>query len=140
MKIGEVALRSGLNASALRYYERMGLLSPVHRVGGQRRYPKDALQRVLLICFARDMGFTLGEIKIFLSGLRDDAPIGPRWRSLAQRKIVEVERTIERSRRLKSLLSHLLECHCGSLSICVERLRLSRNRQEISNARGRRTL
>ncbi len=138
MKIGEVALRSGLNTSAIRYYERMGLLSPAHRVGGQRRYPEDALHRILLICFARDMGFTLGEIKLFLTGLRDDAPVGPRWKSLAQRKIAEVERTIERSRRLKSLLAHLLECRCGSLSICVERLRLSQNRKEISNDRGRR--
>ena len=138
MRIGEVALRSGLNASAIRYYERMGLLSPAHRVGGQRRYPQDALQRVLLICFARDMGFTLDEIKLFLAGLRDDAPIGSRWRSLAQRKIIEVERTIERSRRLKSLLANLLECRCGSLSICVERLRLSKNRKEMSNGRGRR--
>lgn len=84
MKIGEVALRSGLNTSAIRYYERMGLLSPAHRVGGQRRYPEDALHRILLICFARDMGFTLGEIKLFLTGLRMTrrlARVGKVWRN-----------------------------------------------------------
>jgi MerR family redox-sensitive transcriptional activator SoxR len=135
MKIGELARRSGLNASAIRYYERMGLLAPPHRTSGQRRYPEEALHRVLLICFAGDMGFTLGEIKLFLAGLRENAPVGPRWKRLAERKIKAVERTIERSRRLKSLLEHLLECRCGSLQICVDRLRLSKNLREISSAR-----
>ena len=91
MKIGELAARTALNASAIRYYEKVGLLAPPHRVSGQRRYPDDAVHRVLLICFAGDMGFTLGEIKVFLNGLRTDAPVGPRWRKLAHRKIAEVE-------------------------------------------------
>jgi len=69
MKIGELADRSGLNPSAIRYYENRGLLSPPHRVGGQRRYCSDALDRVLLIRFAGEMGFTLTETKIFLDGL-----------------------------------------------------------------------
>ena len=64
MKIGELACRAGLNPSAVRYYERSGLLAAPYRTSGQRRYPDEALYRVLLICFARDMGFTLGEIKV----------------------------------------------------------------------------
>ena len=64
MKIGELAGRSGLNASAIRYYERRGLLPAPHRAGGQRRYPADALHRVVLIRFASEMGFTLSEIKV----------------------------------------------------------------------------
>src|SRR5437773_6570497 len=71
MKIGELARRAGLHASAIRYYEKLGLLAPPHRTGGQRRYPPDALDRVLLIRFAGEMGFSLAEIKLFLSGLRD---------------------------------------------------------------------
>ena len=125
MRIGELARGAGLNASAIRYYEKCGLLLSPHRSGGQRRYPKDTLDRVLLIRFASDMGFSLGEIKLFLSGLRDDAPVGARWKNLAHRKIREVERSIERSRRLKSLLEHLLHCHCASLQVCVQRLSLS---------------
>jgi len=78
MKIGELATRSGLNASAIRYYEKIGLLAPPQRTSGQRRYASDALHRVLLIRFASKMGFTLGEIKLFLNGLRDDAPVGSR--------------------------------------------------------------
>ena len=104
MKIGELASHTGLNASAIRYYEKCGVLAAPYRIGGQRRYPTDAVHRVLLIRFASEMGFTLSEIKLFLSGLRDKAPVGPRWRKLASRKIKEVDETIERCGRLKSLL------------------------------------
>jgi MerR family redox-sensitive transcriptional activator SoxR len=136
MKIGELAGRTGLNASAIRYYERMGLLAAPDRKGGQRRYPAESIYRVLLIRFAGDMGFTLVEIKIFLSGLRDNSPVGPRWRKLAVHKIKEAERTIERSLRLKLLFQHLLRCHCASLQDCVQRLSLSENLKKIRDARG----
>jgi MerR family redox-sensitive transcriptional activator SoxR len=135
MRIGELAGRTGLNASAIRYYETVGLLAAPYRTGGQRRYPDQAMYRVLLIRFAGDMGFTLDEIKLFLSGLRENAPVGPRWRKLAHRKIEEVERTIRRSRQLKALLEHLLQCRCASLRVCVERLSLSRNLKRVSDAR-----
>jgi MerR family transcriptional regulator, redox-sensitive transcriptional activator SoxR len=127
MKIGELARRANLNASAIRYYEKVGLLASPQRLGGQRRYPSDALDRVLLIRFATDMGFTLTEIKLFLSGLRDNAPVGPRWKKLATRKLVEVDQNIASSLKLKSLLQGLLRCHCPSLQFCVNRLSLSPN-------------
>jgi MerR family redox-sensitive transcriptional activator SoxR len=132
MKIGTLASRAGLNASAIRYYERVGLLERPHRVGGQRRYADDAVYRVLLIRFASLMGFTLREISIFLKGLRDDAPVGARWKKLAERKLAEVERSIERSIKLKLLLEHLLRCKCGSLRVCVEKLNLSPRLKQIS--------
>jgi len=125
MKIGQLAGGAGLNASAIRYYEKCGLLAPPQRLSGQRRYPAEALQRVLLIRFASDMGFTLAEIKLFLGGLRDNTPVGPRWRKLAHRKIIEIEENLQRCLRLKSLLQHLLHCRCASLQICVQRLSLS---------------
>ena len=134
MKIGELAGRTGLNASAIRYYEARGLLAAPYRTGRQRRYPDEAVYRVLLISFASAMCFTLREIKIFLGGLRDDAPVGPRWRKLAHRKIKDVERNIERSLRLKSLLEHLLRCRCASLRVCVERLSLSENLRRIARS------
>jgi MerR family redox-sensitive transcriptional activator SoxR len=134
MKIGELARRAGLNASAIRYYERRGLLTAPYRSGGQRRYPDETLNRVLLIRFASDMGFTLSEIRLFLNGLRENTPIGPRWKKLAHRKIQEVEENIRRSRRLKSLLEHLLDCQCVSLPVCVERLSLSPNLRSIARS------
>jgi MerR family transcriptional regulator, redox-sensitive transcriptional activator SoxR len=125
MKIGELARRAGLNPSAIRYYERVGVLHSPHRASGQRCYPAEALDRVLLVRFASEMGFTLPEIKLFLQGLRNDAPVGPLWRKFAQRKIIEVDNSIRRSRQLKSLLEHLLDCRCPSLQVCVRRLSLS---------------
>ena len=132
MKIGELARGASLNASAIRYYEKIGLLAPAARVNGQRRYPAEALDRLLLIRFASEMDFTLPEIAVFLKGLRSNAPVGPRWRKLAHRKIAEVQRRLERSRRLKKLLVNLLHCRCASLEACVERLNLSPNLRAIA--------
>ena len=137
MKIGELAQLAGLNASAIRDYEKLGLLAPPHRSGGQRRYSPDALDRVLLIRFASEMGFSLPEIKLFLSGLRDNAPVGPRWKKLvAKKKVSEVEDTIARSLRLKALLQGLLRCRCASLKQCVTALGLSENLRFVANRSG----
>ena len=125
MKIGDLAARANVKPSAIRYYEKMGILEAPHRVSGQRRYPVDTLDRVLLIRFAGEMGFSLAEIKIFLAGLRDNSPVGPRWKKLAHVKIKQVDDAIKRSRQLKSLLEHLLHCRCPSLQVCVQRLSLS---------------
>jgi MerR family redox-sensitive transcriptional activator SoxR len=125
MKIGELAGRSNVKPSAIRYYEKVGILEAPHRVSGQRRYPIDALDRVRLIRFASEMNFTLAEIKIFLAGLRESSPVGPRWKKLAHAKIKQVDDAIKRSRQLKSLLEHLLHCECPSLQVCVQRLSLS---------------
>ncbi len=132
MKIGELARRANLNASAIRYYGKLGLLAAPQRLGGQRRYSSNALSRVLLIRFATDMGFTLAEIKLFLSGLRDNTPVGPRWKKLAARKLTEVDQSIARSLQLKSLLQGLLRCRCVSLQQCVRALGLSENLRTLS--------
>jgi DNA-binding transcriptional MerR regulator len=71
------------------------------------------------------MGFTLAETKVFLNGLKSDAPVGPRWKKLARRKIQEVLKNMQQQRRLKSLLEHLLDCRCVSLKVCVQRLMVS---------------
>jgi DNA-binding transcriptional MerR regulator len=84
MKIGELSRHTGLAASAIRYYERLGLVPAPHRHSGQRRYASEAAHRLLLICFAKDMDFTLDEMKAFLRGLNDKAPLGGRWKKLAQ--------------------------------------------------------
>jgi MerR family redox-sensitive transcriptional activator SoxR len=125
MKIGELASRTGVNASAIRYYEKISLVPAPYRASGQRRYTDEAIYRVLLIRFAREMDFSLEEIKIFLSGLTDKAPVGKRWKRLAHSKIKVVDETVARARRLKSLLEHLLHCRCASLRECVDRLSLS---------------
>jgi MerR family redox-sensitive transcriptional activator SoxR len=125
VKIGELANRTGVNASAIRYYEKLNLVPAPYRASGQRRYTDEAVYRVLLIRFARDMDFSLDEIKIFLSGLNEKAPVGKRWKTLAHSKIKQVNDTMARAQQLKSLLEHLLRCRCASLRECVDRLSLS---------------
>ncbi len=127
MKIGELAKCANLNASAIRYYEKLGLLPAPARTGGQRRYSAESLDRVLLIRFAGEMGFSLPEVKIFLSGIRETAPVGPRWKKLAERKIVEMRRVIARAQRLEKLMRGLSHCHCSSLHECVRCLAVSEN-------------
>jgi MerR family redox-sensitive transcriptional activator SoxR len=135
MKIGELARVTGLRPSAIRYYERLGLLPAPDRVSGQRRYPSDAHNRLLLVRFASDMDFTLAEIKLFLAGLREVSPIGPRWQKLANRKIKEIDASMKRAARLKTLLEHLLRCRCASLAVCVQRLRLSPDLRLIAQSK-----
>ena len=125
MRIGELAKRTGVNPSAIRYYESLGILTPPPRIAGQRHYQVDAVDRLRLVRFASDMDFTLSEIKLFLNGLKESAPVGPRWRKFAHRKMKEVDRNLRRLRQLQSLLEHLLECHCATLNTCMERLALS---------------
>ena len=127
MKIGELAKRANLNPSAIRYYEKLGLLPAPARTGGQRRYSSESLNRVLLTRFAGEMGFSLPEIKVFLSGIRETAPVGPRWKNLAARKIVEMRKVVARARRLEKLMRGLIHCHCSSLHECVRRLAISEN-------------
>ena len=133
MKIGELARSAGLNASAIRYYEKIGLLGPADRVNGQRRYSSDALDRILLIRFAGEMDFTLDEIKLFLSGLRDNTPVGPRWKKLAGTKIIEMQAQIVRQRRLLKVLNRLQRCRCVSLKQCVSALSLSPRLRALKN-------
>jgi len=133
MKIGELAKRANLNASAIRYYEKLGLLPAPARTSGQRRYSTESLDRVLLIRFASEMGFSLPEIKVFLSGIREAAPVGPRWKKLAARKIVEMRQVIVRARRLEKLMRSLSHCHCSSLHECVRRLAISKQRRAVAN-------
>lgn len=67
LSIGELAERAGVARTALRYYDEFGLVRPVVRVSGQRRYPESAIKDVRVICFLREVGFSLSEVGAFLS-------------------------------------------------------------------------
>ena len=138
MRIGELAKRTGVNPSAIRYYESLGIITPPPRIARQRHYQPDAVDRLLLVRFASDMDFTLSEIKLFLNGLKESAPVGPRWRKFAYRKMKEVDRNVRRLRQLQSLLEHLLECRCATLNTCIERLALSSELNALGRAKSAR--
>ncbi|HKT47226.1 MAG TPA: MerR family transcriptional regulator [Candidatus Acidoferrales bacterium] len=137
MKIGELAARAGLSASAIRYYERIGLLAAPQRASGQRRYSAEALDRVLLIRFASEMDFSLEEIRVFLHGFAKGTPVSARWKQLTARKIAETERRMAQMRKLLELLTRLQRCQCIELHPCVTGLSLSPRLAELRSAKGR---
>ena len=119
MRIGEVAERAGLRTSALRYYERIGLLPEPRRVSGQRRYEPDVLLLLAGIDVAQRAGFTVAEIKNLFYGYRDGAKPSERWADLARQKLAELDQLIHRTRAMKQLLEEGLRCGCTCLDECA---------------------
>ena len=118
MPIGEVARRAGLATSALRYYERLGLLPEPRRDSGRRRYDDSILLRLRVIGFARECGFTLREIQQLFAG----RPYSATLRALAGRKLEELQRAIERFHAMRDLLRLGLRCDCLTLEQCARYL------------------
>jgi DNA-binding transcriptional MerR regulator len=113
--IGELARRTGVATSALRYYERIGLLSPAGRTGRRRHYEESSAEHVALIRLYQDAGFTLAEIGQLLAATRR----GRReWSRLAERKIAELDTRIADARRARELVKHALECPHRDLLTC----------------------
>ena len=78
MSIGEVAKKMGLRSSAIRYYERLGLIPKAPRLSGRRRYDDRVLERLAMVRFAKHVGFSIAEIKVLLRGV-DGRPPPERW-------------------------------------------------------------
>src|SRR5215218_45254 len=115
LAIGELARRAGTAPSALRYYERLGLLPRAERAGGKRHYPAASAERLALIRLYQDAGFTLQEIRQLLAaGSRPR----PSWTPLAERKIAELDARIAEAQRAKDLLEHALNCPHDDLLTC----------------------
>jgi MerR family redox-sensitive transcriptional activator SoxR len=126
LSIGQVARETGMSPSALRYYEKAGLLPAPPRRSRQRRYDENVVGRIELIRIARAAGFTIRETRLLLSGFSANVPPAERWRVLAARKLVELNALIEQAQRMKSLLENSFHCRCPSLSDCERFLRDNR--------------
>jgi MerR family redox-sensitive transcriptional activator SoxR len=120
LTIGEVAERTGLATSALRYYEAEGLVASTRTSGGQRRYHRDVLRRIAFIRSAQTVGLELDEIRAALDSLpaqrtptkADWARLSARWRPLLDERIAELE-------RLRDQLTDCIGCGCLSLRACA---------------------
>jgi MerR family redox-sensitive transcriptional activator SoxR len=123
LSIGEVAEQTGVAASALRYYEREGLIPKAGRRGGKRVWNPEILDRLSLIGVAKAAGFTVAEIKTLLSGFARRAPPGPSWRKLAERKLPELEARIAEVERMKRVLLTATRCDCPTLEDCCRAIR-----------------
>jgi DNA-binding transcriptional MerR regulator len=114
LTIGELARRAGVTASALRYYEDLGLLPPPGRISGQRRYPESAARAVGTILLYSDAGFTLAEQRTLMAR-RDGTP---GWRQLAQRKLAELDEQIARAQAAREAIRHGLRCPHEDITQC----------------------
>jgi MerR family redox-sensitive transcriptional activator SoxR len=119
LTIGEVARRSGVASSALRFYEQRGLISSERSGSGHRRYPRPVLRRIAFIVFAQRIGLTLGEIGTELERLPPDrAPTRRDWSRLSRTWSSRIEERIAELERLKLGLEGCIGCGCLSLDRC----------------------
>lgn len=119
LTIGEVARRTGLATSALRFYEREGLVSADRTDGGQRRFRRDVLRRVAFIRVAQRVGLSLEEIAEALSSLPGDrAPNRSEWERLSRRWRARLDDRIRLLEALRNGLTSCIGCGCLSLQRC----------------------
>ena len=120
LTIGEVARRSGVAASALRFYEDRGLIASERAGSGHRRYPRPVLRRVAFIVFAQRIGLTLREIGTELAKLPPDrAPTRRDWSRLSRTWTSRIDQRIAELERLKVGLEGCIGCGCLSLDRCA---------------------
>ena len=120
LTIGEVARQAGIRASAIRYYESVGLLPLPKRTSGQRRYDASVLRKLAFIQAAQAVGFSVAEMRMLLDEMDEHAPISARWQSLARRKLSEVDTLIQRAQSMRQMLEQGLRCTCPDLDQCID--------------------
>src|SRR6476469_6964848 len=120
MSISEVARRFGLRASALRYYERIGILPPPPRTGGRRRYDHTALAQLAVVQSARQAGFSLADLRRLFFGFEKAARPADRWQTPARPRLAELDALAARIEDMKRRLAKT--CACETLSECGKRM------------------
>lgn len=115
LTIGELARRAGVTASAVRYYEKLGLLPAPARISGQRRYPESAARLVAAILLYSDAGFTLAEQKVLLT----TGDSTPRDRGqLMRRKLAQLDEQIATAQAAREAIRHGLRCPHQDITQC----------------------
>jgi MerR family transcriptional regulator, redox-sensitive transcriptional activator SoxR len=119
LAIGELAARSGVATSALRFYEDEGLIASERNDSGHRRYPRSVLRRIAFIVFAQKIGLSLDEIRTELSRLpRNRAPDRADWAKLSAGWTKRIDERIAELERMKQGLTECIGCGCLSLDRC----------------------
>ena len=120
LTIGQLAARTGLSVSAIRFYEEKGLVHPVRNAGNQRRYLRADIRRLSFVLIAQQLGFTVREIAEELAALpKDRAPSLADWQRSSTRFLAEVDRRIASLQRLRDNLDGCIGCGCLSLDKCA---------------------
>jgi MerR family redox-sensitive transcriptional activator SoxR len=119
LTIGEVVKRSGVAASALRFYEERGLIASVRVGSGHRRYPRAVLRRIAFIVFAQRIGLGLDEIAVELCKLpADRVPARQDWARLSGAWTKRIDQRIAELERLRAGLTQCIGCGCLSIDKC----------------------
>jgi MerR family redox-sensitive transcriptional activator SoxR len=126
LTIGELARRAGMSPSAIRYYESVGLVEPDRRRSGRRLYGNLAVERLALISFAKEMGFSLDEVRQLLTGFPEDTPASARWTELATSKLAELEAEAQRIEVMRGALQRIMRCRCADVDQCAHGIAKSR--------------
>lgn len=118
--IGEMARRTGLSVSAIRFYEGKGLIEPVRTSGNQRRFLRSDIRRVSFILIAQQLGLTLGEIDALMAQLpHGRTPTAKDWRIMSEAIRAQLDEKITQMERTRDRLDGCIGCGCLSLEHCA---------------------
>lgn len=132
LTIGQVAERTGVATSALRYWEDLGLIDSIRTTGNQRRYERSVLRRLAFIRAARNVGLSLEEVAAALATLPDNrTPTRADWARLSRTWRQRLEDQIGALQRLRDGLDSCIGCGCLSLKTCA-----IQNPEDLAGARG----
>lgn len=119
LTIGDLARRTGLAVSAIRFYETHGILAPLRNDGGHRRYARSDIRRLSFVIAAQRLGFPLAEIAVHLSGLPPHKALSQAdWTEIAQGFAGQIDQRIADLERLRNRLDGCIGCGCLSMERC----------------------
>ena len=134
LTISKVAKQFGLRASALRYYEQIGILPATYRRGGQRLYDESAVRRLAIVQRARELGFTIKETQILFADFSCGPPISQRWHALCEAKLQDLEIRIEQIHEMQRMLQRMMQCRCTAFDQCGAGILESKRRRALAQA------
>ncbi len=120
ISIGQVAERTGLSISAIRFYETQGLVHPARNAGGQRRYLRSDIRRLSFVLIAQQLGFSMKDIHECLASLPDErTPTKADWAKISRGFRRELDARIAMMQRMRERLDGCIGCGCLSLKNCT---------------------
>lgn len=120
MSIGDLAERTGLAVSAIRFYETKGLVTPARNAGGQRRYLRSDIRRLSFVQIAQQLGFSIEDIRTALATLpAGRTPTQKDWEKISRNFHDKLEERIRRMTRLRDYLEGCIGCGCLSMKKCA---------------------